>query len=137
MSSQTLAKDYAALAAALREHEQLDALTTNARNSRERFSFESTLDELIGFLTRTIENRRERSPRRKPGAKEVSSAVIAFAVRPFSVRGMLAKSATPGTVRMRVENRLQDFWSRFRWLFARTIGRRALARELARPQRGS
>jgi hypothetical protein len=130
-------RDYSVLAQSLRDHERLDSLTLNARNERHRFSFESTLDELVGFLASTIEKRGQRLSQRTVHRQAGPSGIVGLPVRPFSVRGMFIKPATHGTARMRVANRLDDLWSRFRWFFARTIGRRALARELARPQRGS
>lgn len=129
--------DHGALARVLRDHENLDALTMNARTTRERFSFESTLDELVGFLTTVVDEHRERSRRRAVIPESRLSDVVFMPPRPFSIRGMFVKSAAAGPFRTRVKDRLDVFRSRLRWLFARTIGRRAFGGKVARPQRGS
>jgi hypothetical protein len=128
------ARDYARLAADLRNRNRLDELGENARRCREQFSFDATIDPLIKYF----EDVHERySVRRGHGHTILASAPqwIQLYTRPFSLRTMFHRKAIPGRWWSRLGFGVRLARSRVRWLFARVLGKACVQRILRQCRR--
>ncbi|MBL8291425.1 MAG: hypothetical protein JNN08_06290 [Bryobacterales bacterium] len=125
-------RDYAALAADLRNSDKLNEMTEKARACREQFSFDATVDPLLGYLERVCNRHRLRAARPFP-MNSGSRGPVQLYARPLSLRGLLAPRAKPGSWKDRAVLHGELAVSRARWAYARVLAKLYLSR-LLRPR---
>jgi len=126
--------DYARLAAHLRRTDTVTAMNEKARRCREQFSFDATVDGLIGCLERVCEQYRLCRRHSYTVPKDGHPRRVQLHTRPVSIRTLFQAKAVPGGLWVRVVSGAQLAHSRLRWLFARIMGQSYVARVLRQMQ---
>jgi hypothetical protein len=109
-------KDYRRLAVDLRCDDMIGGKNERARRCRERFSFESTIDPLIGYFER-VRDRYQRHTRQyfQATGGRTARKVHLFS-RPWSLRGLFEPHSRVGGLGDQVEMQLCLARSRANWL---------------------
>ncbi len=115
--------DYARLATDLRCLDKLALMNEKARSCRERFSFDATVDPLIGYFERVCDRVRSPLPRPSHAIRRTRRGPVQLYTNPLSVRGLFAPKARPGTSKMRLALLWESIRTRARWLFARIVAK--------------
>jgi hypothetical protein len=128
-------KDYARLAADLRQKERLGELTENARRCREQFTFDATIDRLFGFLQQIQDRYSLRRGRANIISTRTSRRRVQLHTRPASFRTFFHKKSVQGGWGSRLGFGADLARSRTKWLFAWIMGKAFVARVLRQCQR--
>ena len=111
-------------------------MNERARRVRERFSFDATVDALIGFFERVHELRPGRPHCSRTVLMSEAHTFVHLSTRPVSLRGLLHARARPGPFWSGIQNGVQLVRSRFRWLVARIVSRCYVSRVLRQARAG-
>jgi hypothetical protein len=128
--------DYARLAADLRHKARLAEMNEKARRCRERFTFDATVDALVGYFERVHALYRVRRRDAHTVFEDRPSGRVQLHTRPVSLRSLVQPRAVPGGLRSRIAHGVQLARWRVSWLFARMMARAYVARTLRQSQPG-